>query len=199
MCERQQSTTFGGIRLDHLRRYLFALNGLKSPVLDAACGTGYGSFLMAEEGHTVTAVDIEREAVDWGQMYYGHPNIQWTIGDILNQPWGEEKFNTIVCFETLEHLAEPDKVLGMFYESLNPGGKLIVSVPNEEKYPFNNGEAFGGDKYPHLRHYTPEQLEEALTLAHFSVIHHGTQLTKTAHVVTGSGGLFLVYTGVKKK
>jgi 2-polyprenyl-3-methyl-5-hydroxy-6-metoxy-1,4-benzoquinol methylase len=198
MRDRQTATNLGGIRVDHINRYSFALHGLKGPVLDAACGVGYGAYIFAEHGHQVCAVDIAPEAISFGRTYYGHPNIEWITGDITTQPWGWERFKTIISFETLEHLMDPERVLRHFHDSLEADGKLICSVPNEEKYPFRP-ENFEGETYPHLRHYTPAEFEELLTKAGFNVIHRGTQLSKTGVVVTGCGGIFLVYTAVKKQ
>ena len=182
----------------HLYRYLYALPMVRSPVLDAACGVGYGSYVMAEHGHMVTAVDIAQEATSFGRTYYGSPNIHWITADMTLAPWGWETYKTIVSFETLEHLPNPLGVLKDFHRSLDGDGKLICSVPNEEQYPFNP-KNFEGEQYPHIRHYTPQEFEQLLNSAGFDVIHRGTQLSKKQpHVVTGSGGIFLVYTAVKK-
>jgi SAM-dependent methyltransferase len=196
--DRQTAVNLGGIRADHLQRYLWAKQNAKGPILDAACGVGYGSFLFAEDGHEVTAVDVDPGAISFGQTYYGHGNIHWITSDLQGSPWGACKFKTIVSFETIEHLTSPQIALGLFHDCLDNDGKFYCSVPNEEKMPFKP-ENFAGDQYPHQRHYTPAQFEELLNSAGFDVIHRGTQLTKTSPVVTGSGGLFLVYTAVKKK
>lgn len=198
MRDRQAATTLAGIRLDHLYRYLYAQPMAVSPVLDAACGVGYGAYILAEHGNYVTAVDIDNAAIAYGQNYYAHGNIQWIRGDILDRPWSWERFNTILSFETLEHLKEPGVALRVFWDSLEDGGKLICSVPNQEVYPFK-AENFAGETYPHQRHYTSVELNDLLYDCGFEVIHRGTQLTKTSTVHTGSGGMFLVYTANKRK
>ena len=182
----------------HLYRYMHALPMLVSPVLDAACGTGYGSFLFAERGHTVTAVDISSEATDFGKKWWANGNIHWITADLTTAPWGWERFKTIVSFETLEHLDDPVLALKQFAECLDKGGRLICSVPNEEQYPFNPQD-FEGEQYPHKRHYTPAEFNELLESNGFEVIHRGTQLSKQEPVVVnGSGGRFLIYTAMKR-
>jgi SAM-dependent methyltransferase len=196
--DRQTAVNLGGIRVDHINRYTFALNMAKSPVLDAACGVGYGSYILAEHGHDLTAVDIAPEAIGFGQRYYGNPGIHWITADLMTAPWGWQTFKTILSFETLEHLPDPVRALRLFHDALDDGeGKLICSVPNEEKYPFKP-ENFAGDLYPHVRHYTPAEFEQLLNDGGFFVIHRGTQLSKTGPVVNGSGGIYLIYTAVKK-
>jgi SAM-dependent methyltransferase len=39
-------------------------------------------------------------------------------------------FDTVLCFEVLEHLAAPERALGAMAEVLRPGGKLLVTVPH---------------------------------------------------------------------
>jgi 2-polyprenyl-3-methyl-5-hydroxy-6-metoxy-1,4-benzoquinol methylase len=195
--DRQTAVNLGGIRVDHINRYTFALNMARSPILDAACGVGYGSYILAEHGHNVTAVDIAPEAISFGRTYYGNGNIHWITGDLTEAPWGWEKFKTIVSFETIEHLSNPGLALKHFHDSLDDDGKLFCSVPNEELMPFKP-QNFEGDQYPHLRHYTPAQFEELLSKAGFEVIYRGHQKTKTSVVQMGSGGIFLVYVAIKR-
>jgi len=129
MLDRQTSSVMSGIRRDHLARYEFArlwANGEHGPVLDAACGIGYGSFILATDGHEVTAVDICEPAIEMGRQHYDTENIvRWIRGDILKRPWGAETFSTIVSFETLEHLPDAPKALRHFKESLRPEGIQI--------------------------------------------------------------------------
>jgi 2-polyprenyl-3-methyl-5-hydroxy-6-metoxy-1,4-benzoquinol methylase len=194
--DRQTAETLAGIRIDHVYRYMHAKDLAKGPVLDAACGIGYGSWILAEHDLDVVAVDIEREAIEYGRRFYAHGNIEWIISDLTERPWGSRKFKTIVSFETLEHLQDPEKALKLFHESLEDDGKLICSVPNEQFYPFAeyNGE---GETYPHRRHYTPAEFQELLFNAGFTIIHRGTQLNKKGPIVNGSGGKFLIYTAIK--
>ena len=57
--ERQVAPTLDGIRRDHVARYEWAARQLapESVVLDAACGVGYGSRVMADAGMTVRGTD----------------------------------------------------------------------------------------------------------------------------------------------
>lgn len=46
----------------------------------------------------------------------------------------QEKFDMIVMFEVLEHLQSPSQILQALADALNPGGVLVVSVPNPDGY-----------------------------------------------------------------
>ncbi len=185
------------IRFDHLARYRFALCLCKGPVLDAACGIGYGTHMIAHAGHEVTGVDISSTAIGVAKSFYGEedaePKPRWLCGDLMEAPWCPQTFRTVVCMETLEHLPNPAGALKLFRQSMVPGdGRLVCSVPNEEVYPFD-AEKFKNDKYPHLRHYTPAEFDTLLYLAGFQVIKRCMQVDKRSPVTAGSNGRFLIY------
>lgn len=76
------------------------------------------------------------------------------------RPRSPESFDVITCFDVLEHLYEPRRVMARVAEWLKPGGIFYVLVPN-----VNSAEAriFGrywhGLELPrHLFHYSPESL-----------------------------------------
>lgn len=39
-------------------------------------------------------------------------------------------FDTVLCFEVLEHLSDPSRALGAMAEVLRPGGKLLATAPH---------------------------------------------------------------------
>jgi hypothetical protein len=53
--ERQVAPTLEGIRRDHVARYEWAARRLKGRVLDACCGIGYGTQILAKAGCTPLA------------------------------------------------------------------------------------------------------------------------------------------------
>jgi 2-polyprenyl-3-methyl-5-hydroxy-6-metoxy-1,4-benzoquinol methylase len=190
---RHYSTSFDGIQKDHLNRYHYAIDTLDrhsitGPVLDAACGCGYGASLIHKSGRQVQAVDISDHATSWGDEYFNGPT--FTTGDLSNfYPLFD--FDAVVSLETIEHLPNPVEVLKRF-RSLTKG-ILIASVPNEELYKFDPS-LFVKDEYPHLRHYTPDEFEELLACTGWEVIERNCQTSKSEPLVRkGTNGRFLVY------
>lgn len=182
----RQVGKLGSIRADHLYRYIFASEQLKKQtVLDAACGCGYGSWILAHD-NAVTGVDIEPEAIDFARAEYFGP--KYILGDILKKPWRAKTFEAVVSFETLEHLSDPEQALLHFRDSAS---LLIASVPNEERYPFV-AEKFAQDKYPHLRHYTPDEFVQLLEETGWTVQSMHTQENKLAKVSDGTQGIFII-------
>ena len=192
---RQYGPTIADIRRDHVARYEFAARYTSGRVLDAACGCGYGSTILHNYGaiRQVVGVDASQEAIDYANENYPGPT--YILGKIEEAPW-EGTFRTIVSLETIEHMEYHDatRALRAFKAALWPHGIVIVSVPNELRYPFN-ADKFKGDEYPHRRHYTPEQLDELLEGAGFYVTGRHCQHSKSdPGVVAGTEGDFLIYT-----
>jgi 2-polyprenyl-3-methyl-5-hydroxy-6-metoxy-1,4-benzoquinol methylase len=114
----------------HFARYTFASGYCKEKrVLDIACGTGYGSAMMANAGaRSVLGVDISDEAVQSAADQYSHPNIAFRLHDAekisLLPP-----VDLVVSFETIEHLQNPTAFLEGASSLLDPNGVLIISSP----------------------------------------------------------------------
>ena len=91
---------------EHYHRYALAsqlVNGLH--VLDAACGEGYGSELLAGTAASVTAVDISAQTIEHASKRYGQvENLEFIEADCSHLDMEEHKFDAIISFETLEHL-----------------------------------------------------------------------------------------------
>jgi ubiquinone/menaquinone biosynthesis C-methylase UbiE len=123
------------IRYEHYHRYVFArelLHGRK--VLDAACGEGYGSALLAASASSVTGVDLDRAAIEHASSRYRSGNLQFETADCLDLPFEEAAFDAIVSFETLEHLEDQRRLLAGFRRVLRPGGFLLISTPDKAVY-----------------------------------------------------------------
>lgn len=177
------------IRRDHLKRYEFAASKIppKSSVLDAACGCGYGSWMLHQAKNRVVGVDASKDAIAYAKENYKGPAY---INDWLeSSPW-EGSFKAVVSFETIEHLPNPDDVLEQFRLAAN--GVFIASVPNEQFYPFRESN-FAGEQFPHLRHYTPEDFEALLERTGFEVTERFCQKDKNGDITPGSDGMFLIY------
>ena len=112
----------------HLERYRFACQHLMpGTVLDIACGTGYGTWQLAEcSNEMCTGVDVSAEAIAYAATRYAHPKIRFVCSDIL-QFEGNTHFQNIVSLETIEHLPDPAKAAEHLYSLLLPGGHEIVS------------------------------------------------------------------------
>ena len=143
MLERINPHTTDSVSLtDHYSRYLFAAQFIKGKrVLDAACGTGYGSYFLKEMGAShVTGIDISEEAIDFARSNYPNVDLEFISGDIqfLDELIDGRSYDVVVSFETLEHIPEPEKFVGVVAGVLGTHGIFISSVPDDIGNGVNN-------------------------------------------------------------
>ena len=116
---------------EHLERYFFASEYVQDKrVLDIACGVGYGSLILKNAGaRYVDGVDISEAAILYAQTNSNDSNVNFTIDSITSYR-AEEKYDVIVCFETIEHVSSYREALVNLKQLLSDDGLLIASSPN---------------------------------------------------------------------
>lgn len=98
-------------------------------VLDAACGDGRLARVRGRSSATIGFDFVERLASRAQRFTGGGPV---AVGDIHLMPFRRGCFDVVTCFEVLEHLDEPGVAVEEFARVLRPGGRLLLSVPNDE-------------------------------------------------------------------
>lgn len=172
---------YSELEWEHLHRYK-AIAGLLhgKTVLDAACGTGYGSKIMSSTAQKVYGIDISSEAILYAQEHYSAENIsffQMSVTDIQF----DEKFDVIVSFETIEHISEGQQkeFLEQVLKYLKEDGLFIVSTPDKEvltnlisnnyqnpfhvrEFTYNEFESFLHKKFAWIQFYYQNILETSV-------------------------------------
>lgn len=152
-CERE-------IWYEHWHRYAFARGLARGRrVLDAACGEGYGSALLAEVAAEVVGIDISEAAVTHARRRYAsRPRLDFKCGDAAALPFADSSFDLVVSFETLEHLAEQEALVAGFARVLADDGILVLSSPDKRTY----SDATGFRNEFHVRELYREELLDLL-------------------------------------
>ncbi len=120
----------------HIVRYSLASKYIRpaDTVLDCACGLGYGCAILACQSRAkrIIGVDIDKEAINYAIDMYGKKySIEFYIDDAQNLSNIEDNsIDTIVSFETIEHILNYKKMLQEFRRVLKPDGRVILSAPN---------------------------------------------------------------------
>ena len=143
------------IEVEHLSRYTWAAQvAAGRSVLDAGCGTAYGTQLLAAAGaRCVTGVDLAAAVLE--SVAPEMPDaVTLRAGDLRNLADEDDTYDLVVCFEVIEHFEDPFPVLDELVRVLAPNGVLAVSSPNRGVYQEGNPH--------HLHEFTPDELEAAL-------------------------------------
>lgn len=147
---------------EHLVRYAWAATlAAGKRVLDAGCGVGYGSAMLARAGaEEVVGVDVAEAVVEVAREQEA-PGINFTVGDVRDLDMEDDRFDLVVCFEVIEHITDGQRVIEELRRVLAPDGVLVISSPNRDAYVSGNPH--------HVHEYLPDELRAALAEAFTNV------------------------------
>jgi len=112
---------------EHLARYAFAARLARGRrVLDAGCGTGYGSAELAATAFSVIGADLAADAVDYARAEYRLPNLRFEQASCNALPHRDAIFDMVVAFEVIEHLPRWREFLLEARRVLASNGLFIV-------------------------------------------------------------------------
>jgi SAM-dependent methyltransferase len=115
---------------------------LSGILVDFGCGPGYLVEELLRQGFTCKAIDVSAQAVDHVQgRFAGWPGfLGASVGSFDWLPLQEDEVGAIFLVEVLEHLSQKAAATACaeFRRVLQPGGYLIVTVPNEEDLQANS-------------------------------------------------------------
>lgn len=131
------------IEAEHVHRYRAIASCLKNmKVLDAGCGTGYGSLLLSQFAKEVVGVDISLESIEWCKDHYSaQENLTFIQSSLESLPFNDAEFDCIVILEVIEHVDEniQKKFLKEAKRILKSNGTLVISTPNKAIYTDKSG------------------------------------------------------------
>ena len=126
-------------------------------ILDLGCSSGSFLDFMRDESWKLYGIEMSAEGARRAEE---RSKAKVFVGDILDASFPRESFDVITCFDVLEHLYEPVRVLAKVAEWLKPGGIFYVLVPNVDSAEARVfGSYWHGLELPrHLFHYSPASL-----------------------------------------
>jgi 2-polyprenyl-3-methyl-5-hydroxy-6-metoxy-1,4-benzoquinol methylase len=168
-----------------LDRWLWLRRHLRTGPLrtfDAGCGNGAFSIYAALAGNQVVAASFsEREQADARRRaeLVGATGIDFRLLDLRELADHVESlgsFDQIICFETIEHLSDDERLVGLLAGMLAPGGRLLLTTPYDRHHPLLTEER---DPSPvedgsHVRYgYSQERLRALAEGAGLTVVGEG--------------------------
>lgn len=127
------------LRTWHIKHELKKWAQNQQPVLkalDAGSGFGQYSYWLARKFKTwsITGIDVKQEQVEDCNAFFskaGRNNAQFVVGD-LTQYNDPDAFDLILSVDVMEHIEDDNAVFCNFYDSLKPGGMLLISTPSDQ-------------------------------------------------------------------
>ena len=97
-------------------------------VLDAGCGQGFFTALLADLGFNATGVDLSSVGINAAREEFGGEDIQFLVGDVLDMPF-REQFDAVFVrscsLYNVEDLTASRDVTARLLNYVRPGGSLV--------------------------------------------------------------------------
>jgi SAM-dependent methyltransferase len=111
-------------------------------VLDCACGSGYGTDIIAQNCTSVVGADVDQAILKYAVEHYRKEKVSFRCFSITAIPYPDSFFDVVVSFDTIEHVRDDFRVLPELKRVTKENGCIIISTP--------------------LRNYRKEQGEEGI-------------------------------------
>jgi len=135
--------------------------------LDVGCSFGGLLRVAREAGYEPWGVEVSDYSGGFAAERFGHDRV--VIGSVESVPLPREYFSVATMVEVIEHLYDPVRAMDNLYQSLRPGGVLLVQTADIAGLQA----VLAGPKYHyylpgHLSYFTRENLARAALQAGFS-------------------------------
>lgn len=164
-----------GIKNNYLQRYWHKkrfklvkniMESIEGDILDLGChgGTLTNFISKLNKNNRLFGIDISKNAIDYASGRY--PHIEFKTRDLNDGiPYPDKKFNAVTCFDVLEHVFDPLKLVNETKRVLKDGGYFIVDIPNETllfKFIWFFWTKMTGKvwKDVHINHFSTEDMEK---------------------------------------
>ena len=174
--ERPMEEQYPGATVDNahevFHRVAFLCEGLARQgnnlrVLDVSCNDGWMAANLALAGICCDGIDLNPGCIERAKVRAGRSDMgcigEFAVGDFVTLPPPPEEYASVVCFETIEHVADPDAAMEALVRMCWVAGRIYVSTPN--------GVDHGGDlpnwdhvePKGHVRVFVPKTFHELLS------------------------------------
>jgi len=157
----------------------FAKKTKNQNVLDVGCGFGNYTSLFLHSNNSVHGLDIEDLRLK------EHKGFFHKLYDGYKFPYPSNFFDTVTCFDVIEHIKHDTYTISEIYRVLRPNGQVFLATPNrhrlaslikillwkKDKFPKIMQIKGIGGKSIHVREYTAYELHTLFKQIHFRNIH----------------------------
>lgn len=138
--------------------------GGSRPVADIGCGTGRVTAWLAEQGVSVSGIDLSPQMVAVARR--SHPGLRFDVGSMLSLDLPDGSLGGVLAWYSTIHVPDerlPEALAG-FYRVLAPGGLVLLGFQVGDE-PFRLTEALGHPISLDFQRRRPEQVAGLLSQA----------------------------------
>lgn len=129
--EKRFNSPYALRKYAHARQYQSVCNFVNEgeSVLDAGCGEGALTVMLAKKGALATGTDISRPNIEAAIAYAKSSNLKipFEVADLEKQPFPDNSFDVVVCSHVLEHI--PDFDAGLHELMRVTRKRVVFAVP----------------------------------------------------------------------
>lgn len=132
-----------------LKAYIAAKPWIKGDLLEIGCGEGRGVETLLPLANSYVGIDKIGEVISGLRQRFSGVDFRQAVIPPF-EGFEDESFDTIVSFQVIEHIQDDRLFLQEIYRMLKPGGKAVISTPN-------NTHTLSRNPW-HIREYVPQEL-----------------------------------------
>lgn len=159
------------------------LNNIEaSKILDIGCHSGTFTYQIFKKFKKADlyGIDISKNAILYAKRKY--KNIKFAVARAEKLPFDSNKFDFVTCFEVLEHVENPVKVIKEIRRVSKKGASLLIIVPTENllfRIIWTFWTALGPGRvwtHTHIQKFTNKNLDLLLQKTGYKIIKRNTFL-----------------------
>lgn len=99
-------------------------------ILDVGYGDGVLSWILANRGARVVAIDVSKEAIGYAkERCKNMQDFKFLVGSAYEIPFRNRSYDYVVSSEVIEHIREPTRIISEMRRIWNEKGKIIITTP----------------------------------------------------------------------
>jgi SAM-dependent methyltransferase len=103
-------------------------------ILEVGCAQANASLLLAEMGFATVALDLRPESLAYARRKHLTGSFHPVCANAEHPPFRPGTFDAVILGELPEHCARPEQILRFLADSLRPGGHVIITTPNGQRW-----------------------------------------------------------------
>jgi len=102
----------------------------KGLILDVGCGAGQVVNKLAADGLTAVGIDISPIGIRLSHKARSNTRASFIVANCYKMPFRDNAFETVGCFDVLEHLTSPELCVDEMIRITADNGKIVIASPN---------------------------------------------------------------------